>query len=128
MECNNCGGTDFYKEAGFFYCKECQIQSQDIQEHVFQDNVGEEGEQRQLQTKTSRKIQKDKNINEDKITSWEAYNYIILGLTEELINLGADRKLKQVVKILWLKYLEKLQVFKRGSNVLPKLQAVASAK
>lgn len=35
MECEVCGGTDFYKETGHFYCSECQTQSQQVREHVF---------------------------------------------------------------------------------------------
>ena len=121
IECEHCGGTDFYKEAGFFFCKGCQVQSQEVQEYVFDDFTAE------TKTKT-RKVQSEKSEKVDnKITSWECYNHILLGLTEELINLGANRKFKSVVRILWLRYLEKVKVFTLGQNQLPKLQAVSNA-
>lgn len=116
--CEHCGGDDFYKEAGFYFCSGCQIQSQEVQEYVYDDyNV----DTRQKVIKSDKTAKTD-----NKITSWECYNYILLGLTNELINLGADKRLKPVVRILWLRYLEKLQVFKLGQNELPKLQAVSS--
>ncbi|XP_015838851.2 TATA box-binding protein-associated factor RNA polymerase I subunit B isoform X2 [Tribolium castaneum] len=118
--CEQCGGVDFYKEAGFYFCSGCQIQSQEVQEYVYDEYTPET----RLKTK---KIQSDKTAKtENKITSWECYNYILLGLTNELINLGADKKLKAVVRLLWMRYLEKLQVFKLGRDELPKLQAVCS--
>ncbi|KAJ3643480.1 hypothetical protein Zmor_026189 [Zophobas morio] len=121
IECEHCGGTDFYKEAGFFFCKGCQVQSQEVQEYVFDEFTAE------TKTKT-RKVQSEKSEKVDnKITSWECYNHILLGLTEELINLGAHRKFKSVVRILWLRYLEKMKVFTLGQNQLPKLQAVSNA-
>ncbi|RZC35899.1 TATA box-binding protein-associated factor RNA polymerase I subunit B, partial [Asbolus verrucosus] len=121
IECDQCGGTDFYKEAGFYYCSGCQIQSQEVQEYVFEEYEGERPKA------PSKKIRGDKSDKtENKITSWECYNYILLGLTEELIGLGAHKNLKAVVKNLWMIYLEKLQVFKRGHDELPKLQAVNS--
>ncbi|EFA09467.1 hypothetical protein TcasGA2_TC010961 [Tribolium castaneum] len=118
--CEQCGGVDFYKEAGFYFCSGCQIQSQEVQEYVYDEYTPET----RLKTK---KIQSDKTAKtENKITSWECYNYILLGLTNELINLGANKKLKAVVRLLWMRYLEKLQVFKLGRDELPKLQAVCS--
>jgi len=49
MECEECGGTNFYKETGHFYCSECQTQSQQVREHVF--------EQETINKKSARKIQ-----------------------------------------------------------------------
>lgn len=40
LECEVCGGTDFHKESGHFYCNECQTQSQQVQEHVFEIDDG----------------------------------------------------------------------------------------
>lgn len=123
--CDHCGGTDFYKEVGFYYCSGCQIQSQDIQEYAhdieYTRTTDAQGR------KKGRKVHSDKTPKADnKITSWECYNYILLGLTEELINLGANKEIKPIVRILWLRYLEKMEVFKRGENALPKLQGVNS--
>lgn len=114
MECELCGGTNFIKEFGYFYCSECQTQSQEIREHVFQD----EGN---INVKSAKKIKKSKD-NKKKLTSWECYNFVLFNLTRQLIDLGADKKLKKVVKCLWLNYLEKLQVLNTTFEVTPKLQ------
>lgn len=121
MDCEVCGGTNFYKEAGYFYCNECQTQSQEVREHVFQDEVTD--------LKGIKKIKKVKSENLDnKITSWECYNIVMSSLTEQLINLGADKNLKPIVKCLWMRYLEKLEVFNLKKDVKPRLQLVHSKR
>lgn len=121
MDCEVCGGTNFYKEAGYFYCSECQTQSQEVREHVFQDEVTD--------LKGIKKIKKVKSENLDnKITSWECYNIVMSSLTEQLINLGADKNLKPIVKCLWMRYLEKLEVFNLKKDVKPRLQLVHSKR
>ena len=40
---------------------------------------------------------------------WHAYNFILAGLTEELISLGAKPKIKNVVLWIWIKYIKKFQ-------------------
>lgn len=121
MECDTCGGTDFYKEAGYFYCNECQTQSQEVREHEFQEEVTE--------LKGLKKAKKDKTEKLDsKITSWECYNIVMFSLTEQLINLGADKNLKSIVKCLWMKYLQKLEVFDLERDIKPKLQLLNSKR
>lgn len=58
-----------------------------------------------------------------KMSTFETFNYVLLGLVNELIEAGASKDLKPTVKTLWLKYLEKLEVI--GGDV-PKLSAVYS--
>ncbi|KAF5300235.1 hypothetical protein FQR65_LT09189 [Abscondita terminalis] len=123
ITCNVCGGTDFHKESGFYYCNECQTQSQDIQERVFAIDEEEDG-QLAAKVKSSKKIRRVKKTDE-RLTSWECYNYILRGLVDELIELGADVKLKKTVQILWFLYLHKLEVT-NSANELPKLSAVNS--
>lgn len=45
-----------------------------------------------------------------KLTSWELLNYILKGVTCELIELGAKQELKTVVLQLWATYLRNLEV------------------
>ncbi|VEN37850.1 unnamed protein product, partial [Callosobruchus maculatus] len=118
MECVTCGGKEFYKDLGYFYCLECQTQSQDVREHVFQDEV------RDI-SKSARKIKDPtKEKADSKVTSWECYNIILHSLTNQMIELGADKNLKSVVKILWITYLEKLQIFDLRVDIKPRLPAV----
>ncbi|CAG9764144.1 unnamed protein product [Ceutorhynchus assimilis] len=123
MECEVCGGTNFHKESGHFYCNECQTQSQQVQEHVF------EQEEAEIHKKSTRKIQKDKSEKaKNKLTSWECYNYILKGLTLELVNLGANPQLIPTVKCLWMKYLHQLEVFDINTNQAPKVSVRGSKK
>lgn len=123
IACNVCGGTNFFIEAGHYYCSECQTQSQDVREQVF--DVPEETTA--ARPTSSKKIRKKKKA-EDQLTSWECYNYILLGLVNELIELGANSKLKRVVHILWFKYLIKLNVISDKPSETPKLCAINSRK
>ncbi|KAJ8928998.1 hypothetical protein NQ314_018357 [Rhamnusium bicolor] len=89
IECEICGGTNFYKDSGYFYCKECQTQSQEVREHEFQEEVFN------IKGLITRKIKEsvpDKSENE--LTSWECYNIVMSSLTQQLIHLGANKKFK----------------------------------
>lgn len=117
VTCELCGGKDFYVETGFYYCKECQTQSQEVREVVIDVQEG--------QVTRTKKI-KQKKKTENLATSWECYNHILFGLVNELIAIGAKKELKRVVKLLWFKYLEKCEVISRNNDGLPKLNAVYS--
>lgn len=121
LTCDLCGGTDFYKEQGYFYCRECQTQTQVIEEHAFEDQV--EG---MTIREPGKKIRKKKTDDkpENHLTSWECYNYILMGLVDELIELGANKELKTTVKVLWYKYLRELEVIQNDPLATPKLSAV----
>jgi TATA box-binding protein-associated factor RNA polymerase I subunit B len=56
-------------------------------------------------------------------TSWEYYNFILKGLVDELIGLGAQKAVKIVVLQLWAMYLKKLEVAftSKKYSRLPKL-------
>lgn len=43
------------------------------------------------------------------MTSWEKYNYVLIGLTNELIQLGVTPDIKLTVAQLWATYLGKLE-------------------
>lgn len=117
ITCKLCGGKEFHVETGFYYCKECQTQSQEVREVVEETTEG--------QTAKTKKI-KQKKKTEHLVTSWECYNHILLGLVNELITIGAKKELKTVARLLWFKYLEKCEVISRNNDGLPKLSAVYS--
>lgn len=60
-----------------------------------------------------------------KLTSYEEFNYILVGLVNELINLGAKKELKLTALQLWTAYLRLNEVafFSRKSIKIPKLSA-----
>lgn len=122
LECVLCGGKDFYKEAGYFYCNECQTQTQELREHVLDEELHIKATVKKVKSAPKESKQ------EETLTSWECYNYILLGLVNELIELGADKSLKRVVKTLWIKYLTQLGVVSENASHLPKLQAFNSKR
>ncbi|KAB0795574.1 hypothetical protein PPYR_12413 [Photinus pyralis] len=120
ISCNVCGGISFHKDAGFYYCNECLTQSQEVREQVF--DVHEDGDENSppIKQKITKQRRSPKSV--DRLTTWECYNYILRGLVEELIGLGADVNLRKTVHILWLMYLKELEV----TGDLPKVGAVHS--
>lgn len=122
ISCEFCGGTNFYKETGFYFCSDCQTQTQAIQEHEFEEP--EIGTAVNVQSQTRIKKKKEDEKPEDQLTSWECYNFILLGLVNEMIELGADPELKRTVKTLWYMYLKHLEVIGNNDEHKPRLQAV----
>lgn len=57
------------------------------------------------------------------MTTWEEYNYILFGLVNELISLGANDRLKLTTLQLWTKYLHMTEVafISRKTPTAPKL-------
>lgn len=125
--CVVCGGTDFYKEAGFYYCTECQTQTQGVQEAVFDVQPPQQFNANAGPAPAKRRLQPKKKV-ERRLTTWECYNYILLGLVNELIAIGAKKELKNVVKCLWFKYLEKCEIVPKTQLGLPKLSALYATK
>lgn len=56
-------------------------------------------------------------------TSWELYNFVLIGLTNELIELGASADIKITVLQLWARYLGKLEIafISKNKKLAPKL-------
>ncbi|KAI4462275.1 tata box-binding protein-associated factor rna polymerase i subunit b [Holotrichia oblita] len=128
VACDLCGGTDFYCDSGFYYCTECQRQTQDIQERVL------EGPEEVANLKKSKKVTKksseEKKEDLDRLTSWECYNYIVFGLVNELTELGASDNYKGTVEVLWFQYLKLLGVVRSDGKppLLPALNAKEDAE
>lgn len=43
-------------------------------------------------------------------TSWELYNFVLIGITNELIELGASSEIKMTTLQIWSAYLTELEV------------------
>lgn len=56
-------------------------------------------------------------------TSWELYNFVLIGLTNELIELGVSTDIKITVLQLWARYLGKLEIgfISAKKKLIPKL-------
>lgn len=120
FNCEECGGTEKYLESGFYYCKECHMQAREFREAVFETQEATRGAAGARLVTKKKDTEHKKN---EKISTYETYNYIILGLVNELIAFGAKKELRATVKLLWFRYLEKLEIIRNGP---PKLPAVYS--
>lgn len=117
--CDNCGCLNVELVSGYYHCSGCQIMRQDIREHETDFDLKCEGI---FNTKTTIKQETPKKqLVKVQLTTWKCYNYVIKGLVEELLVLGADVLLRSVVKKLWFKYLLEIEVI---NTEKPKLQAV----
>lgn len=119
--CDTCCGTHFQTVEGFFYCKQCGTQSQQQQVEMESDaiKIGDRtigGEVIHLQKASQEHA---------RITSWEEYNYILIGLVDEVISLGANFRVKKVVLKLWARYLQTTEAafFSLHDECLPRLPA-----
>ncbi|XP_053999517.1 TATA box-binding protein-associated factor RNA polymerase I subunit B isoform X1 [Hylaeus anthracinus] len=107
QKCRICNGTDFYKEAGYFFCQTCQTQNEDIREEVLELRIDTSTRLRKTRI---RRLRSDKSGDELGWTSWELYNFVLIGLTNELVELGVSSDIKLTVLQLWATYLGKLEV------------------
>lgn len=118
ITCVVCGGKDFYKEAGYMYCNECQTQTQEFreQEYVFEETLTGIRKSKAIIAKT-----KTSKVQRLKLTSWEAHNYVLAGLAEELVSYGAPEALKELTYLLWMLYLRKIGIISKRKNSQPQL-------
>ncbi|XP_011644260.1 TATA box-binding protein-associated factor RNA polymerase I subunit B isoform X1 [Pogonomyrmex barbatus] len=121
VKCRICGCSDFYKASGYFFCTTCQTQSQDVGEEV-ELELPIENTVRLRKTKIHR-MTNNKADEELGWTSWELYNFVLIGLTNELIELGVSSDIKITVLQLWARYLGKLEVafISAKKKLIPKL-------
>ncbi|CAG9569175.1 unnamed protein product [Danaus chrysippus] len=114
--CKICGSTDLNLVDGFYYCVECGTQDVNARETVVEQTLLADG------TFAHTTIKKYKTVLEDSIEmsgewhKWHAYNFILSGLTDELIALGAAPSVKTVVMWIWVRYIKKFQVKEDKEN------------
>ncbi|XP_029667149.1 TATA box-binding protein-associated factor RNA polymerase I subunit B [Formica exsecta] len=120
-QCGVCGCADFYIASGYSFCTTCQTQNQEAGEEV-ELELPMDNNTRLRKTKI-RHIKSDKTDEEVGWTSWELYNFVLIGLTNELIELGASADIKITVLQLWARYLGKLEIafISKNKKLAPKL-------
>ncbi|XP_026462336.1 uncharacterized protein LOC113364088 isoform X2 [Ctenocephalides felis] len=120
QECEICGCKEFIVDAGFYYCQECGTRAKEIQEIQYELSQG-------ISTARvhGKKIKKSSSTKskEYKLTSWEIYNYVLIGLVDELQKLGASEEFKKTTLQLWTSYLTSIDVAFTSTkkNLVPKL-------
>ncbi|KAG7191118.1 hypothetical protein KM043_007150 [Ampulex compressa] len=106
-KCRLCGGADFYKEAGYFFCHICQTQKEDIREEILDIRVDLSTRLRKTRIRRPKSGETSKDLG---WTSWELYNFVLIGLTDEIIELGAPSDIKLTVLQLWATYLGRIEI------------------
>ncbi|XP_033167867.1 TATA box-binding protein-associated factor RNA polymerase I subunit B [Drosophila mauritiana] len=128
MHCDVCEGTTFQEREGFYYCVECGTQKDQIRavDITAEDNFDDTAAGRYT-ARTIRQKKDTEKEDEDDITSWEFYNYVLRGFLQELLNMGAKPELKLMTLQVWAAYLGSMEVAFSKSNKtgLPKLNVRA---
>ncbi|XP_048486558.1 protein PFC0760c [Plutella xylostella] len=104
--CTVCGNKDLNLVDGFYYCSECGTQDMTIRETIIEGIELGDGK---FQASTKKKInrKKPKLLMSKEWNKWHAYNFILSGLCDELIALGASPSLKSKVLWVWTRYIKK---------------------
>ncbi|KAH8354161.1 hypothetical protein KR084_002147 [Drosophila pseudotakahashii] len=129
MQCDVCGEKTFQEREGFYYCVECgtqkdQIRAVDItaEENFNETTAGKYASRTIRQPKDVAKKEED-----NELTSWEFYNYVLRGFLQELLNMGAKPELKLMTLQVWAAYMGRMEAaFCRGNRMgQPKLNVRA---
>ncbi|XP_033207178.1 TATA box-binding protein-associated factor RNA polymerase I subunit B [Belonocnema kinseyi] len=104
--CEVCRGTSFEIIDGNFFCIKCFTQNDNIQENVRERFDAST----RIRFLGKMKQKSDKPVEIDGWTSWELYNFILHGITNEAIELGASSAIKLTVLQLWATYLGRIEV------------------
>lgn len=139
--CNVCDGTTFSLNAGFYYCDTCGQRSTRMQEieeqtegptsgfdgtmiktYKIRDASKKEGSSSTVSVSSLDQIIELWLISDFELTTWEAYNYIIYGFVNELINLGCKEELMLTTLQMWTVFLRKQEVafYGKRETKLPK--------
>ncbi|XP_011303328.1 TATA box-binding protein-associated factor RNA polymerase I subunit B [Fopius arisanus] len=119
--CVVCGGFEFYTESGFYFCQQCETQQEGRREEVVE--YAADASTHVTKKRIDRRTKVNKTETSLGWTSWESFNFILNGWTNELLILGASPEFKITVLQLWATYLGKLQVAFRSfkERCLPRL-------
>ncbi|XP_050428220.1 TATA box-binding protein-associated factor RNA polymerase I subunit B isoform X2 [Adelges cooleyi] len=125
VNCHVCDGTEYTLMNGAYVCNECGVQSTAMRE----EQVDFSGHLRtalreELCREEDHELVNSTQIDKPKtLLSWECFNLMLLGLTDEIIELGADPSLKIIVLQIWVRYLQVIEgaFTSKRSQKLPKL-------
>ncbi|RVE53753.1 hypothetical protein evm_001645 [Chilo suppressalis] len=107
--CKVCGSTDMNLVDGYYYCVECGTQDENVRQTVIEEVVLADGTRSFKRKKKFTTIVDEKNELCGEWHKWHAYNFIIVGLVDELIAAGARDTFKMKALWLWAEYIKKFQ-------------------
>ncbi|CAF0746594.1 unnamed protein product [Brachionus calyciflorus] len=115
--CSICESDSFENIDGFYYCNVCGNKSQNVCDIELSDEELAVGANDLTSSpiKSTKIRQKDENrelenMVEKNYSTFEVYNYMLKRQCDDLIRLGVDPMIKEVVLKLWIKYMKKLKV------------------
>ncbi|BFF90586.1 TATA box-binding protein-associated factor RNA polymerase I subunit B [Drosophila madeirensis] len=121
MQCDVCTERKFQEREGYYYCIECGTKKEQLRavEINAEDTFNETKNHTTVRTIKQPQVKTEDN----EITSWEFYNFVLRGFMQELLDLGAKPELKLMTLQVWAAYLGRMEVAFCKSNVmgLPKL-------
>ncbi|VVC96018.1 unnamed protein product [Leptidea sinapis] len=106
--CNVCGCTDLKLLDGFYYCIECGTQDKNVQERVVEHLTQADGTITGLST--VRKIVTNEKEMGSEWNKWHGYNFVMAGLADELVGIGAKPSVKIKLLWIWIRYIKKFQL------------------
>ncbi|KPI93679.1 hypothetical protein RR46_12844 [Papilio xuthus] len=109
IPCSVCGSTDLNLVDGFYYCVECGTQDVNVRETIVGESFFADGTKLLATGKKFSIMIKEGIQMSAEWYKWHAYNFILYGLTEELIKLGAKQSIKTKVLWIWTRYMKKFQ-------------------
>ncbi|KAM3959810.1 LOW QUALITY PROTEIN: TATA box-binding protein-associated factor RNA polymerase I subunit B [Aphomia sociella] len=107
--CTVCGSTDLNLVDGYYYCVECGTQDINVRETVIEDRPAFDGTMIAKKKTRVTIVKEGQTQMSGEWHKWHAYNYILAGLTDELISIGAKPTVKIKVLWLWSFYVKKYQ-------------------
>ncbi|CAB3258557.1 unnamed protein product [Arctia plantaginis] len=107
--CNVCGGTDSKLIDGFYYCIECGTQNTNVRETILEEKALGDGTFAQSSRRKIVHLKKDGIEMSGEWYKWHAFNFIVLGLADELVCLGAKPTFKLKLLWIWTRYMKKYQ-------------------
>lgn len=125
FKCERCDCTKYLNQDGYIFCSDCGLQAEQILESDDFGITGGRGKSTKFQAKPRLGTIEDEN-EALRITSWEGYNYILKGLTDELVELTGISNLRITVLQMWSRLLQfhEIAFFNKEKPVLPKMPAV----
>ncbi|KAI8422992.1 hypothetical protein MSG28_014080 [Choristoneura fumiferana] len=104
--CDVCGGSETKLVDGYYYCAECGTQDTNVRETIVEHTALADGTFAYFtKAKYSVKI-KDGEKMSPEWYKWHAYNFVLAGLTERMLALGAAPSFKMKVLWIWAKYIK----------------------
>jgi len=110
--CDECGENMYYERGGFFFCQECNTQSQvmrQIEESTIHYDLSATQNRTQYE-KVGKRLSEMEKTEIDYGVPWtthDAFGLLLKVQSETMVKLGAPKVFPHIVKRLWERYLDR---------------------